>query len=151
MAVTADQYQEMLVEIQRLGEELRLKDAAITTLQTQVVSKGKGKGYKDYETKLGKQHIPNVLKSGKGDFIKFNRSLVTLLEGNGYRFPRHILTWAKRTKTEINIAEYNKKCKGEDWTDEGEEEHEALNRMIRMYLELYTDGGAAKIVQSVKE
>ena len=127
---------------------LKIKNA---DLKAAVASRdGGGNGRKKYdETVTTKNFILTTVDNDKKKFMAGMKSISTLMAGHGFSFVKKCLEWAAKQKKEITSAAYNQHARDMYWTDDQGEEHMALSKVLRMYLDLYTEGKAGGIVEGV--
>ena len=158
MSVSREEFEQVLGLVNELKTQKAEHQALIANLQGTIhgmqnpgtVGAAQVSQRPTYDANMGKQHVPMMFKQGKSDCSRWTRSIQCLLDGHGFKYAHEILHWAKKEKNEITEKEYDDKCVIEHWTDDTQEEHKAMNRLLRNYVELYSDGEANKIIMSVK-
>ena len=146
--------QELQVQMLKMEELLTENKATIEAHEQNLIDMRakKDEGKKRYNKTLSKGCVPDKFSGGRPEFEKFQDDLTGILEGHNFQYVIEVLEWVSEQKSEITVELYDEKCKEEGWTDDDQDEHNELNRLLMSYLKMYTDvkSKARKIVKAIK-
>ena len=143
-AASKKQYEDHLAEMKQKMGFLNQQNLL------QIKSLG-GKGKKFHEDKILKNFTQPVFDKERKAFPKWAKGIRIQLDAHGFNHATSTLLWAAAEKSVIKMNHYDDKMKELKYTDEDMSEHLAFNKALIRYLELYTEGEAGGLVESVTE
>ena len=146
--------QEFQTQMMQMGALLTENKATIEAHEQHLIEMKakKDNDKKRYNKNLNKGCVPDKFSGGRPEFEKFQDDLTGILEGHNFQYVFEVLEWVSEQKSEITVESYDEKCKEEGWTDDDQDEHNELNRLLMSYLKMYTEvkSKARKIVKAIK-
>ena len=104
-----------------------------------------------HEDKVLNHFTPEKFDRNRGKFLSWAKGIRMLLDGHGFDYVEECLLWAAAEKTVITTETFDLYAVDKDWKNPMTQEHATMNKTLCRYLELYTEGEAGSIVESITE
>ena len=112
----------------------------------------KGRGNKGYhEDQVLNTYHQIVFDKDRAYFTKWAKGMRILLQGHGFKHAEDYLIYAASQKKPITVTQFDTDVAEMELEDVDPKEHNKFNDMLCQYLELFTEGEAGGLVESITE